>query len=377
MKVRLLKISLLFFLFWVLFPVFVSAQTQSQPIPDQTFKAKVTKIVEEKKTTRENGSISVMQKLGLKGLDGKWEDKEIIFDGTRYDVVAAKTYKVGDKVIVNYNKDSEGQDIFFVIDYVRQGWIYWLALIFAVVVIAIGKFKGVRALVVLTLTFFIILKFIIPKILTGSNPLLISMIGSLFILILSVYVTEGLKRKSTLAIISVFISLIIIGLLSVLFTSLTKLTGFASEEALYLVGFVSQTINMQGLLLAGIIIGALGVLDDVVITQISLVQELKITNPQLSKKQLYTKAMKVGISHMASMVNTLFLAYAGASLPLLLLFSMSSSIGLSNALNGEMITTEIVRTLIGSIGLVLSIPIATLLGVWFMDKNKQVKINPN
>jgi uncharacterized membrane protein len=370
MKINLLKISLIFFLFCFLFPVIASAETQSQPNQDQTFKARVTEIVEEKKTTRDNGSISVMQKLKLKGLDGKWKDQEIVFDGTKYDVIAAKTYKVGDKVIVSYNKDSEGQDIFFIIDYVRQGWVYWLAIIFAIVVIVIGKLKGVRALIVLALTFFIILKFIIPKILSGSSPLLISIIGSLFILILAVYITEGLKRKSTLVIISVFISLLIIGLLSVLFTSLTKLTGFASDEALYLVGFASQTVNMQGLLLAGIIIGALGVLDDVVITQISLVQELKIANTQLSKKQLYTKAMKVGISHMASMVNTLFLAYAGASLPLLLLFSMSSSVGLSNALNNEMITTEIVRTLIGSIGLVLSIPIATLLGVWFIQKDK-------
>lgn len=375
MKTKLLKISLIFFLFCFLFPIIASAQTQNQPIQDQTFKARVAEIVEEKKTTRENGSVSVMQKLKLKGLDGKWKDQEIVFDGTKYDVVAAKTYKTGDKVIVSQNKNSTGEDVFFVIDYVRQGWVYWLAIIFAVVVIAIGRLKGVRALIVLALTFFIILKFIIPRILAGSSPLLISMIGSLLILILAVYITEGLKRKSALVVISVFISLVIIGLLSILFTFLTKLTGFASDEALYLIGFASQTVNMQGLLLAGIIIGALGVLDDVVITQISLVQELKITNPQLSKKQLYTKAMKVGVSHMASMVNTLFLAYAGASLPLLLLFSMSSSVGLSNALNSEMITTEIVRTLIGSIGLVLSIPIATLLGVWFMQKNKQVKIN--
>ncbi len=377
MKTNLLKTSLILFLFCFLFPIIASAQTQGQPNQDQTFKAKVIEIVEEKKTTRENGSVSIMQKLKLKGLDGKWKDKEIIFDGTKYDVVAAKMYKVGDKVIASHNKNSEGQDIFFVIDYVRQAWVYWLAVIFAVVVIVIGKLKGVRALVVLALTFLIILKFIIPRILAGSSPLLISILGSLFILILAVYITEGLKRKSTLVIISVFISLIIIGLLSVLFTSLTRLTGFASDEALYLVGFASKTVNMQGLLLAGIIIGALGVLDDVVITQISLVEQLKIANPQLSKKQLYTKAMKVGVSHMASMVNTLFLAYAGASLPLLLLFSMSTSVGLSNALNGEMVTTEVIRTLIGSIGLVLSIPIATLLGIWFIDKDKKDKINPN
>ncbi|MFH1291978.1 MAG: YibE/F family protein [bacterium] len=368
MKVKLLKISFLFLLFCFLFPLIASAQTENQSAKEQTFKAEITEIIEEKDVVRENGSISVMQKLRFKGLEGDWKDQKNVFDGTKYDVIAAKTYKVGDRVIVNYNQDSEGQSMFFVIDYVRQVWVYWLALIFAVVVMAVGRLKGLRALVVLALTFLIILKFIIPRILAGSSPLLVSIIGSLFILILAVYATEGLNRESTLVVASVFISLVVIGLLSVLFTSLTRLTGFASEESLFLIGFANQTINMQGLLLAGIIIGALGVMDDVVITQIALVQELRITNPQLSKKHLYTKAMKVGVSHMASMVNTLFLAYAGASLPLLLLFSMSSSVSLSNALNSETVTTEIVRTLVGSIGLVLSIPISTLLAINFFKK---------
>ncbi|MFH2231842.1 MAG: YibE/F family protein, partial [Patescibacteria group bacterium] len=221
-------------------------------------------------------------------------------------------------------------------------------------------------------TFFIILKFIIPEILDGGNPLLISIIGSLFILVLSIYITEGIKKSSTIAIISVLISLVVTGVISVWFTTLTKLTGFASDEAMYLVGLAGGNVNIKGLLLAGIIIGALGVLDDVVVSQVSLVKELKEANPKLPKRLVYSQAMRVGISHLSSMVNTLFLAYAGAALPLLILFSIKEPpfFSFHQVINNEIIATEIVRSLTGSIGLVLAVPIATLLAVHFV-KSKE------
>ncbi|MBU0598397.1 YibE/F family protein, partial [Patescibacteria group bacterium] len=335
---------------------------------EEVLKARVIEVIEQNIVTSEDGSSVIQQKLKLKGLSGNWADKEFIFDGTQYEVISASAYKIGDKVMVSYSPDMEGNDIFYVTDYVRQGKIYWLALLFAIAVIAVGRLKGVRALVVLVLTFLIILGFIIPRILAGNSPLFISIIGSLFILILAIYITEGFKRTSTIAVVSIFISLIITGFLSVWFTALTKLTGFASDEAIYLMGLKGGDINVQGLLLAGIIIGALGVLDDVIISQVTLVRELKQANPHLPIKQLYGKAMKVGVSHMSAMVNTLFLAYAGAALPLLILFSVKEPpfLTLGQVLNNEMIATEIVRTITGSIGLVLAIPIATLLAVHFI-----------
>jgi uncharacterized membrane protein len=156
------------------------------------------------------------------------------------------------------------------------------------------------------------------------------------------------------------------------------LTGFASEESAYLVGLAGGNINIKGLLLSGIIIGALGVLDDVIISQVVLVKELKISNPNLTKNQIYKQAMRVGVSHLSSMVNTLFLAYTGASLPLLILFSVKQEpfLTFNQVIDNEMMATEIVRTLTGSIGLILAVPIATFLAVNFINK-ESLKNNSN
>ncbi|HPA25415.1 MAG TPA: YibE/F family protein [bacterium] len=366
-----MKINFFIFIFLFLFLLPISAFGQIFDITDEEiFKAKVIEVLEQKSSTREDGSTPIQQKLKLKGLEDDWKDKEIIFDGTEFDVLSASEYAVGEKVLVNYSPGPEGEDNFYVIGYSRANPIFWLAFLFALIVIVVGRFKGFRALIVLLLTFLTILKFIIPKILAGSNPLSISIIGSFFILILAVYITEGFKRTSTIAIFSILISLIVTGLLSVWFSSITKLTGFASEEAMYLIGMEGGNINIRGLLLAGIIIGALGVLDDVIISQVALVQELKISNPKLTKGQIYSQAMRVGVSHLSSMVNTLFLAYAGASLPLLILFSVKQPpfLTFNQVIENEMIATEIVRTITGSIGLVLAVPIATFLAVQFIGK---------
>lgn len=336
----------------LMMPVFVFAQ--------DTFKAEVLESNEEQTI--------------LKGLESEWEDKKIIVNNEQeYDIISKPEFKAGDKVLVDHSTGIENKDVFYILDFVRSKSLYWLAFLFAIVVIAIGRFKGLRALIVLGLTFLIILKFIIPRILAGSNPLFIAIVGSLMILCLAIYITEGIKRNSNIAIFSVLICLIITGLLSVWFSTVAKLTGFASEEAMFLVDIAQGSINIKGLLLAGIIIGALGVLDDVVISQVALVQELKSSNPDISKQKLYSKAMKVGVSHLSSMVNTLFLAYAGVALPLLILFSIGegSSVSLGQMINNEMIATEIVRTLTGSIGLVLAVPIATFLSVKFVRTKKQ------
>ncbi|HOY56232.1 MAG TPA: YibE/F family protein [bacterium] len=366
-----IKILLSIFLFVLLLPATLFAQDNLEQKDEEIFKAQVIEIMEQRDSVREDGSNVIQQKLKLQGLEGDWEDKEIIFDGTEFDVLSAGEYAVGDKVLVNYSLDSEGEDNFYVIGYSRIKPIFWLVFLFALIVIAIGRLKGFRALIVLLLTFLIILKFIIPKILAGSDPLLISIIGSFFILILAVYVTEGFKKTSTIAIFSILISLIVTGLLSVWFSSITKLTGFASEEVMYLIGIGGGNINIKGLLLAGIIIGALGVLDDVIISQVMLVKELKISNPKLTNGQIYSQAMRVGVSHLSSMVNTLFLAYAGASLPLLILFSVKQPpfLTFNQVIENEMIATEIVRTITGSIGLVLAVPIATFLAVRMIKNN--------
>lgn len=365
-----IKILLLISASFLLLPATLSAQNNKAQQAEEIFKAQVIEVLEQKTVVRDDGSTSIQQKLKLKGIEGKWKNKEIIFDGSEFDVLSAGEYQVGNKILVNYSPGIEGYENFYVIGFSRTNPVYLLAFLFALIVLAIGRLKGLRALIVLLLTFLIILKFIIPQILSGKDPLLIAIIGSLFILILAVYITEGFKRTSTIAIFSILISLIITGLLSVWFSAITKLTGFASEEAVYLIGLSGGAINIKGLLLAGIIIGALGVLDDVIISQVAVVKELKMSNQKLTKSQIYSQAMQVGVSHLSSMVNTLFLAYAGASLPLLILFCVKQPpfLTFSQVIDNEIIATEIVRTFTGSIGLVLAVPIATFLAVQFIKK---------
>jgi len=340
----------------------------------EVFKAEIIEILAEEIEQRENGTETVKQKLKLEGLDGSLKDKEFIFEESEFDILSTVSYEVGDKVIVNRSFDFEGDEVFYITDRVRSGSIIWLGLIFALVVVAIGKLKGLRALVVLFLTFFIILKFIVPQILIGSNPILISIIGALFILVIAIYITEGFKTISHVAILSILISLFITGVLSVLFTELAKISGFVSEDIMFLMSSSYGAVDLKGLLLAGIIIGSLGVLDDVVIAQVVTVDQLKKTNPNLGRRDAYKKAMKVGVSHLSSMINTLFLAYAGVSLPLLLLFNINEPpfLGFSQIINNEMVAIEIVRALTGSIGLVLAIPIATILAVNFLN-NKEFR----
>ncbi len=352
-------------------PIIVWAQAEAPTSAEEIFKARVVEVIEHKEVKREDGSISIQQKLKLVGIEDRWQDREVIYDSLGLDVLSADSYQVGDTVLVSFSPGLDDEDNFYIIGFSRTSAIYWLALIFAVIVVLVGRLKGLRALLVLVLTFVIILQFIIPRILAGDSPLLISILGSLLILLISVYITEGFKLTSTIAVLSIFISLLITGFLSVSFSAFTKLTGFVSEEASYLLELANGNLNLKGLLLAGIIIGALGVLDDVIISQVAVVKELKKSNSGLSNKQIYYQAMRVGVSHLSSMVNTLFLAYAGAALPLLILFSIKQPpfLTFTQVVDNEMIATEIVRTITGSIGLVLAVPISTFLAVRLIKKS--------
>lgn len=366
MKRFLITVSLLFFV--------MPFVCHGQEAADQaTFKAEVLEILQEQEITRQDGSTSLQQNIKLKGLEGQWQDKEFEFIGIgELDVISSNVYKKGDKVIVLYSPDIEGNEIFYITDYVRAGKILWLFIIFAFFIVFIAHWKGLKSLISLFLTFVVILWLIVPQILAGKNPLLISIIGCFIILFLILYITEGFNSRSHISIISILISLIITGLLGMLFTSLARLTGTAQEEAMYLIGIGKSVINMRGLLLAGIIIGALGVLDDVVISQVAAVEEIKRANSNLPAFEIFKRAMKIGTSHIGSMTNTLFLAYAGASMPLLLIFSIKQEpfLTFSQVINNEMIATEIIRALVGSIGLALAVPIATAIAAYHLKVKK-------
>lgn len=354
----------------ILFLPFVG-RAQETTSPDQIFQAVVTEVVQQKATILPDGTPTVQQQLKLRGTEGQFLNQVVFYDGVgNIDVAKKNIYKKNDLVLVLASLDDKGDYHFYVTDYVRTKSIMYLGIVFLVILFAVGGWKGFRSILSLALSFSVIMFYIVHQILNGGDPILVTIIGSFFILFAMIYLTEGWRKEAHIGVISIFISLLVTVFLSWLFVNMAQLSGMASEEQSFLIGLGTKAINFRGLLMAGIIIGALGVLDDVVIAQVETVSQLYEVNPNLSKKEAFSKAYKVGVSHISSMTNTLFLAYAGASLAILILFSSGQSgyTTWTQAINNEMLATEIVRTLAGSIGLILAVPISTLIASWWLKK---------
>ncbi|MET7766993.1 YibE/F family protein [Streptomyces sp. NPDC005393] len=243
-----------------------------------------------------------------------------------------------------------------------------LAGLFALAVVVVGRLRGVFALVALAISFGVLTLFILPAILQGSNPLVVAVIGGSAIMLLALYMCHGLTARTSVAVLGTLVSLLAIGALGSVFIGWASLTGNTDDQT-GLVHGLYPGIEIRGLLLAGVIIGSLGVLDDVTVTQTSAVWELWGADPTTSRRRLYASAMRIGRDHIASVVNTLVLAYAGASLPLLLLFSIADS-GVGTVATSEIVAQEIVRTLVGSIGLVASVPVTTALAVLVVSADR-------
>ncbi|MFA5644446.1 MAG: YibE/F family protein [Patescibacteria group bacterium] len=343
---------------------------------DFIFKAKVVEILEEKSMASDEGIENIKQNIKLIGLEGPLKDENFVFYGVNnLDVIGQRSYSPGERVLVTASFNSSDNSYnYYITDYIRNNSLLFLLFLFLFFLILIGHWKGFRSILSLGLTFIVIIFFIIPKIMAGFNPVFITALGALFILFFIIYLTEGLNIRSHLAVFSTFISLILVIIISYLFIYLTKLSGAFSEDVFILINIGQQSVNLKGLLLAGMIIGSLGVLDDVIISQTASVEQIMLTDPYQNWKEVFKKAYKIGISHISSMTNTLFLAYAGASLPLLILFISPDSPfnSFEQIINNEAVSTEIVRALSGSLGIVLAVPIATIVAVWgfFLKKRK-------
>lgn len=271
---------------------------------------------------------------------------------------------VGDRVRVVQNVMAPGAEPiagqeYSLNDFERGRPMLFLALAFGALVILFGRLRGALSLVGLALSLAIVLVFVVPAILDGKSPLAVAVVGALAVMLVTISLAHGIGPKSLAAILGTAASLLVTVALAVIFTDLTHLTGLASEEATYLQAN-DGGLSLQGLLLAGIVIGALGVLDDVTISQASTVLALKGANPSQRFRELFGRAMSVGRDHVSATVNTLVLAYVGASLPVLLIFS-SASVGFLDTVNLELIAKEVVATLVGSIGLIAAVPITTAL----------------
>jgi uncharacterized membrane protein len=243
------------------------------------------------------------------------------------------------------------------VDFERKMPIAWLALIFALLVVLFGRLKGVRSLIGLGLSLAIVVLFVAPAILDGSPPLLVALVGGIAVMLATIFVTHGFSPKSLSAILGTTASVLLLALLAVAWVSLAHITGFASEDATILQGSGGD-ISLSGLVVAGMVIGALGVLDDVTVSQASTVMALRHANASMKARELFASAVNVGRDHVAATVNTLVLAYVGAALPVLLIFSFQDT-SFSNAINSEIVATEVIGMLVGSIGLIAAVPLTT------------------
>lgn len=272
----------------------------------------------------------------------------------------------GDRIVVGRSLDPEGNSIYYFSDYERRVPLVALAVLFAVIVVVVARLKGVAAMGGVAISFAILVLFVLPALLEGSSPLLVAVVGSAAMMFVLLYLAHGVNAMTTTALLGTLASLSLTGILGAAFVGAGRLVNLASEETTFL-QLVASQVDLQGLLLGSIIIGSLGVLNDVTVTQASAVWQLRVANPRMAPAGLYRSAMRIGRDHIASAIDTLVLAYAGAALPLLLLFTLASR-PVVDVITGSLVAEEIVRTLVGAIGLVASVPITTGLAAFVASR---------
>jgi uncharacterized membrane protein len=328
---------------------------------DRTVEGRVIRVVEESRETTPRGPAV------LRTVEVAAEGRLVTIETLRVRGDAGIDVTAGDRVLLGVAQGPDGE-VYFLSDHVRRPSLLLLAGAFALLVIVVGRFQGALSLVGMAISLLVIVQFIVPGILSGFSPILVSVVGAIVIMFSTLYLSHGVDRKTTVALLGVSASLGFTAILGSIFMAAAHLTGLADEHALTLSNLTGGQINPEGLLLAGIIIGALGVLDDVAIAQSSAVFELRRANPLLRPMELYDRAMNVGRDHIASTVNTLVLAYAGASLPLLMILATQAE-PLGVLPNREYMATEIVRTLVGSMGIVAAVPLTTALAAFVSGRS--------
>ena len=262
-------------------------------------------------------------------------------------------------VLLSYDPLAEPGQQYVFADAERSAPLLLLFGLFAIAVVVLGRWTGLRALVGLGLSLLVLTAFVLPALIAGESALLVALVGSAAVMLVVLYLAHGVSVQTSIAVLGTLASLLLTVLLAEVFVRASALTGLGSDET----GLISSTvsgIDLRGLLLAGIVIGSLGVLDDVTVTQSSAVWELHQADPAAGTRQLYSAGLRIGRDHIASTVNTLVLAYVGASLPLLVVYSLAGS-QLGDVVTSEVVAQEVVRTLVGSIGLVAAVPLTTLL----------------
>jgi uncharacterized membrane protein/metal-dependent hydrolase (beta-lactamase superfamily II) len=335
------------------------AQLAPQAAAVQTVEGRVARVVETRQVEIAPGQIQPMQVLEVDILAGPLQGQTfVITHGLMTLTNESALYRAGDRVLVMAPDRPDAGRMLMITDYVRTSDLLVLGVVFLAFTVLVAGWKGARALISLAISFVIVMGFMLPHILAGGDPVVVSVAGSAALLAITLYITQGWTLKTHAAMIGVLCSLVAAGLLVAVATDAVRLTGFGSEDA-SLLQATGLPINLRGLLMAGMLVGTLGVLDDVIIGQASAVVELSDTDPTLNWRALYARAMNIGRDHIAATVNTLVLAYVGTALPLLLLFNVYPEPWVQ-ILNRELVAQEVVRSLVGSLSLMTAVPIVTL-----------------
>jgi uncharacterized membrane protein len=323
-------------------------------------RARVTKILEEGQITLGENT-QPYQMLRVELLEGQYQGIPMDIDyGKRQLRNDNNRFVPGDEVFVTMGKTPDGVLTAYYTDYVRTNALLILLGVFVAAILLMARRKGLGSLLALAFSMVVIVGYIIPHILAGEDPLRVSLIGSSILLGVTLYLTYGWNLKTHASVLSMVIALLLTGAFSAFFVWLTRLNGSGDENAMFLIQFAPAQINLRGLMLGGMLIGALGVLDDLVTSQSAAVFEIYDANPSLGFRRIFEKSMHIGRDHVAATVNTLVLAYTGASLPLLLLFTLGNG-NYGFLLNVEFMAEEVVRTLVGSLGLMAAVPVASLI----------------
>lgn len=339
---------------------------EEQEFSELYFRGKVLKVVESETPT---GYLKQQLLVEITSGEEKGDQVEVenVISGISDEW---RQFDEGDKVVLTKTGLYPGQSVYYVVDYNRLPALLILVIAFLALAVLFSGKRGMYAIGGLALSVFVLMLFIVPQLANGANPIVIGGIGSILIAGASLYVAHGFNKKTTIALVAMMICIGVAILLAWIAVEFAQLYGVGSEEAYSLQFASDRTIPLRGLFLASIIIGALGVLDDVTTALVATVHEIYEANNSLTFSELYTRGKRVGLEHIASLINTLVFAYAGTSLPLLLLFTLDYQ-PYWVTLNGQFLAEEIVRTLVGSMALLCAVPITTLLAAGYYSKEKQ------
>lgn len=351
-------------LFFLCFPLFGHASDV-----EYTYKATVNKVLTS--GVREVPGLepkSPYQTIEVQFLNGDMKGKSVEIENDYVQLQKGDT-----AYILKTVRSEDGKELYSLHDPYRIDVLIYLSVAFLILVIVFGGVQGIRGIVSLLGSLILIGYVLLPGILKGTSPIILITVVASLIIVIGSYITHGFNRTTSAAVVSMIVTVIFTGALALFVVDAAQLSGFESDESIYLNQATKGVINFQGLLLGGIIIGLLGVLYDVAIGQEISVEELYTINPKASKKYVYKRVLRMGREHIGALINTLAIAYVGVSLPLLLLFSTSTLDPLI-VINKEVFSAEIVRTLVGSIGLVLAVPITTLISIFMVKANPQYDV---